>query len=93
MKKIILPLFILFSFAGCAKKKPWTKDALVNDCLKNFYKKNEKEKIFSGMQIPLLCNCMSEKLVAKYKSDDESSKDQAGVSEITQDCVKEMLPK
>jgi hypothetical protein len=81
MKKIIIALFI-FSLTACTAKEPWTKDAMVNKCLGDFNKRNEKEKLFTGMQIPLLCDFVSEKLVAKYKSEAESDKDEAGVKQI-----------
>ena len=45
------------------------------------------------MQIPFLFDCMAEKLVAKYKSDDESSKDEEGVKKISMDCATEVMSK
>ncbi len=92
MKRIFLAFFIV-SLVGCSKKKPWTKDSVVNDCLRELNKKNEQEKRFSGMQIPYLCDCMAEKLVEKYRSDAESSKDKEGVTKISMDCVLEVMSK
>ena len=93
MKKIILFALIAISFAACKPKKPWTEDALVNDCLRTFNERNAKEPRFTGMQIPLLCKCMSEKMVEKYKSESESDKDKDGVTKITQDCLGEVMSK
>ena len=93
MKKIILFAIIAISFAACKPKKPWTEDALVNDCLKTFNERNAKEPRFTGMQIPLLCKCMSEKMIAKYKTEAESDKDQSGVTQITQECLGEVMSK
>ena len=93
MKKILFFVVIAISFAGCKPKKPWTEDALVNDCLKNLNEKNAKEPKFTGMQIPYLCKCMSEKLIAKYKTEAESDKDKDGVSQITQECLGEVMSK
>ena len=91
MKKIFFAIFIL-TLAGCAKKE-WTKDSIVNKCLKDFNKRNEKEKLFNGMQIPLLCDCVADKMLAKYKSASESDKDEAGAMEIGRTCAMEVINK
>lgn len=93
MKNIIVFAIMAISFAACKAKKPWTEDALVNDCLKTFNEKNAKEPKFTGMQIPLLCKCMSEKMIAKYKTEAASDKDQSGVMQITQECLGEVMSK
>lgn len=92
MKKIVLA-FLIFSIAACTNKKPWTKDTIVNDCLREFNKRNEKDQKFTGMQIPLICDCMGEKLSVKYKSDAESSKDEEGVRKISMDCAMDAMSK
>jgi hypothetical protein len=89
MRKFILPVFILI-LSGCAKKE-WTKDALVNDCLGDLNKRNDKEKRFDPARIPYLCNCMADKMIAKYKSEKESARDKEGGEEIGRECVKEVL--
>ncbi len=91
MNKIIF-LFIILALTGCAKKE-WSKQALVNDCLKDFTARNEKEKLFDPAKIPYLCNCISEKMVTKYKSEKESSKDKEGATQIGRDCAMEVLQK
>ena len=92
MKKIIFAIFI-FSLTACSAKKEWTKDSLVNKCLGDFNKRNEKEKKFTGMQIPLLCDCMAKKLVARYKSEAEADKDEEGGMQIGKDCAMEVMSK
>lgn len=91
MKKIVLAIFII-SLAAC-NKKPWTKDSIVNDCLREFNKRNEKDPKFTGMQIPLICDCMSDKLATQYKSDAASSKDKEGVRKISTDCLMQVMAK
>ena len=92
MKKIVGAFFVIL-LAGCSAKKPWTKESIVNDCLRTFNKKNETEKRFTGMQIPYICDCMADKLVVKYKSDKESSADKEGVTKLSVDCYQEVMSK
>ena len=92
MKKLLSAVLIL-SLAACSAKKPWTKDSIVNECLREFNKKNETEKRFTGMQIPNICDCMGEKLSVKYKSDDDADNDKAGVQQISLDCAMEAMSK
>ena len=93
MKKILIVMLIVPSLIGCAKKKAWNKDALTNDCLKDFYKKNEEQKLFDQNKIPYLCDCMTDKLLANYKSMSESDKDKDGVMKIGRDCALDVLNK
>ena len=92
MKKLLLSIVIL-TLIGCAKKKSWTKDALVNDCLGNLIKKNEKEKRYTSMEIALLCDCMADKMLVKYKSVKESNRDKEGGMQIGKECGMEVLNK
>jgi len=92
MKKL-LSAILIFSLAACSAKKPWTKDSIVNECLGEFNKKNETEKKFTGMQIPLICDCMGEKLSVKYKSDNDANKDKEGVQQISIDCAMQVMSK
>ncbi|MCY7310285.1 MAG: hypothetical protein LH619_05870 [Chitinophagaceae bacterium] len=92
MGKLLL-LIITILFMGCATKEEWTKDALVNKCLGDFTKRNEKEKKFSTLQIGLLCDCIAEKMTTKYKTAKEADKDEAGGRQIGQDCATEVMSK
>lgn len=83
---------MIFSITAC-NNKPWNKDTIVNDCLREFNKRNEKEQRFTGMQIPLICDCMGDKLSVAYKSDAESSKDKEGVQKISLDCLRDAMSK
>lgn len=91
MQRLLLMILVL-SFTACSKKK-WDKDTMVNDCLGDFTKKNEKEERFTTMQIAYLCDCVSEKMLIKYKSAKEADKDEEGVKEIGSNCAKEVLNK
>lgn len=83
----------MLSLVACSAKKPWTKDAIVNECLGEFNKRNETEKRYTGMQIPYICDCMGDKLSVKYKSDDEASNDKAGVQQISLECATKVMSK
>lgn len=89
MKKLFLSVIIL-SLIGCADKKAWTKDALVNDCLGDFTKRNEEQKMFTTMQVAKLCDCASEKMLVKYKSLKEFNKDKEGAGQIGAECAQQI---
>ena len=91
MKKLLFSLIVL-SFIAC-RKKEWNKDYMVNQCLGDFRKRNEKEKVFSDMQVAKLCDCVAEKAVAKYKSEAALNKDKAGATAIGQACALELMSK
>lgn len=76
--------------AGCAQDN-MSKDKLVNDCLKNFTKRNETEKRFTQVQLGLLCDCMADKFIAKYKSMKEADKDPEGAQQIGRECGEKLL--
>ena len=45
------------------------------------------------MEIPRLCDCVADKLIAKYKSAAESDKDDEGGRQIGSECVTQVLSK
>lgn len=90
--RLLLLTIITFILAGCTQKK-WDKETLVNDCLRDFTKKNEEEKLFTTMQLANLCDCVSEKFLVKYRSSREADKDEDGAQQIGRDCAIEVMRK
>lgn len=90
MKNLLLA-GIIFLLAGCAEEK-WTKEKLVNDCLRDFTKKNDEQKLFNQVQVGLLCDCVAGKLLVRYKSMKEADNDPDGARKIGGECAKEMMP-
>ena len=91
MIRSILPIVFILSLCSCGAKEKWTKDVVVNKCLADFNKRNEEEKVYSTMQIALLCDCVATKLTTNYKSGSEADKDDAGSTKIGEDCANEVL--
>ena len=89
MRKFALVLLV-FSFVACKQQK-WDKQTLTNDCLKEFNEKNEQQKLFTTLQIANLCDCMSDKMLARYKSVAESNKDKEGGTQIGKECALEVM--
>lgn len=83
---------IIFLLAGCAEEK-WTKEKLVNDCLRDFTKKNDEQKLFTQVQIGHLCDCVAEKLLVKYKSMKEADQDPDGAQKIGSECAVDIMSK
>ncbi len=69
----------------------WKKEKLVNDCLRDFTKKNEQQKLFTQVQIGYLCDCVAEKLMVKYKSMKEADNDPKGAQAIGMECGTEVM--
>lgn len=91
--RMVLIFGSLFLLTGCAAKKKWDKDSLVNDCLRQFTEKNEKEKILTTMQLANICDCLSEKMLVKYSSAAEADKDEAGAEQMGRECAMEVMGK
>lgn len=90
--RLLLFLILLSFFSACTQKK-WDKDTVVNDCLGDFTKRNEKEKIFTTMQLALVCDCIGEKMIQKYKSGKEADADEKGAEQMGRDCALEVMDK
>jgi hypothetical protein len=86
-----LIVFLLLAMTSCADQKKWNKETLVNECLRDFTKKNEENKMFSTMQLANLCDCLADRMVVKYKSFKESDKDEAGMQELGRECAMEVM--
>ena len=84
---------IIFFLNGCMTENKWKKEKLVNDCLRDFTKKNEQQKLFTQVQIGLLCDCVADKLMVKYKSMKEADNDPEGAQQIGKDCGTEVMSK
>jgi hypothetical protein len=94
MRKLMLPLVILFVFASfVACKKPWSKDYLTKKCNTDFKKRNDTAKYFDSTQLVQLCDCIADKMVTRYKSEADADKDSKGAEEIGRDCALTVLKK
>lgn len=89
--KLVLMGCALFMLSGCTAKKKWDKDTLVNDCLRQFTEKNEKEKLLSTMQLANICDCLADKMLVKYKSGAEADKDEAGAEQMGRECALQVM--
>lgn len=92
MKNLLLAGIVML-LAGCKSENKFTKEKLVNDCLRDFTKKNEQQQLFSQVQIGRLCDCVAEKLLVKYKSMKEADKDPEGAKAIGMECGTEVMSK
>jgi hypothetical protein len=90
--QLFLFIALLLTMTGCSQKK-WDKETLVNDCLADFTKKNEEEKIFTQMQLAHICDCLAERMLVKYKSANEADKDEEGMTEMGRACAMDVMEK
>jgi hypothetical protein len=86
-----LLIFLLVTITSCKEQKKWDKDTLVNECLRDFTKKNEEQKLFTTMQLANLCDCVTDRMLVKYKSYKESDKDEKGMEAIGRECAMEVM--
>lgn len=76
--------------AGCEKKE-WSKEYLLEWCNKDFKKINKEQKTFTDEQLTSICDCVANKMFAKYKSMGEAEQDKKGADEIGSECAREVM--
>jgi hypothetical protein len=90
MKKLLY-FFLLVSITSCAKKK-WDKEFLVEDCKKEIKKDKKNSAAMTDAQLDQVCSCAADKMLVKYKSQDEFRKESDEVKEkIGYDCAIQVL--
>jgi hypothetical protein len=89
MKKLLLGMTLL-SLVSCAKKQ-WSKDYLVKKCNKEMKNNKEVNGLVSDENLGKICDCVSEKMFIKYKSESEADKDKMGAEQIGKDCAMAVL--
>lgn len=90
MRKLILPFILVLFITSCSNKK-WSKDYVVKKCNADFSKRDDIKQYFNDAQMKELCDCVGDKMMAKYKSEAEANKDQAGAEQIGGDCARQVL--
>ena len=91
--RYLLLMGFLFTLGACAQKKKWDKATIVNKCLGEFTKQNEKEKRLTTMQLADICDCLGDKMSVKYKTEKEADADKDGVQEMSMNCAMEAMQK
>lgn len=89
MRKLLY-VFLLFAITSCAKKK-WDKAYIAAECQKEMAKDKEINQTLTAQQQTLVCDCSAEKAIAKYKSESEMKKDDAGAEAIGTECAMQVL--
>lgn len=92
MKKFILITVLALSIFSCTNR--WNKESARKTCIEEAKKSlgayaNDSSAL---KMTEKLCDCSTEKMVSKYKSDAEANADAEGLKKITMDCLKELAP-
>jgi hypothetical protein len=88
MKKLFFGAFIL-TLASCAQKD-WSKGYISKKC-KEGMKGNEQSKVLTDEQLGKICDCSAEKMIVKYKTEEEANKDLSGSQEIGLSCAMSVM--
>ncbi len=88
MKKLFFAALVL-TLTGCAQKD-WSKGYIAKKC-KEGMKENEQSKVLTDDQMGKICDCSAEKMVVKYKSEEEANKDISGSQEIGMSCAMSVM--
>ena len=80
MRKLFIPFVLVLFITACGKKQ-WSKSYVVEKCNADFSKRDEIKQYFNAAQMKDLCDCVGDKMMAKYKSEAEANKDQAGAEQ------------
>ena len=84
MKKILLPTLIIFLFS--CTTKPWNKQAAKECCMKD-NKKHIDDGAVTSEKAEKICDCVAEKMYAKYKSEAELNADKYNQMLVGKDCI------
>ena len=92
--RILYISLVAIGFLSCGGKgKKWSKEALNKECIENF-KENEKQiNAFNETQLTSLCDCVTGKMLSRYKSYEEMDKEEnrPEIEEIGMNCALELL--
>ena len=88
-------LFVLLvacftSFTGCAKKE-WNKNYVTKKCIKSLDDEPDLKGKLTTEQTNSICDCVADRMLAKYKSEAESEKDQGAAEMMGQECAIQVL--
>ena len=92
MERKLFLMLIVLCFGSCTKKT-WSKHSLVQECLvgHKYMEEQTGEKRFSETQVKELCGCVADKMLLKYKSEDETKNDSIGARQLAWECKLEVL--
>lgn len=84
MKKLLIPTIAIFFFSCTAK--PWNKEAAKKWCMKD-NKKYIDDGTVTTENATKICDCIAEKMFAKYKSEAELNADKYNQMLVGKECV------
>ena len=90
MRNLFLFVFLILLITACSNKK-WSREYVIDKCNTDIVKQDDIKKYYNDAQIKKLCDCVGDKMMAKYKSESEANKDKAGAEVIGADCAREVL--
>jgi hypothetical protein len=88
MKNVLLIVFVTFLFS-CNSK--WDKEYITSKCNKEMKDKMKGNPLIGDDKMKSICDCMADKMIAKYKTESAANKDEAGASEIGRTCAMEAM--
>ncbi len=84
MKKLPICAFTIFLFS--CNVQPWNKEAAKKWCIED-NKKYIEEGTVTSEKAEKICDCVAEKMYAKYKSEAELNADKYNQMLVGKDCV------
>lgn len=88
----MIPILLAVILVSCGGKS-WNEKYVYDDCLREAKKDSRATEMFSEKKLEDICDCSAEKTIAKYKTESEAKKDQAGLMQIGSECAQEVLSK
>jgi hypothetical protein len=90
MKKLVLPCFTLVLLASCSSSK-WDKETVAAKCKKEMKEEAKGVAALTEDKVSGICDCMADKMVAKYKSEAEAEKNKTEAENIAKECAMSAL--
>jgi hypothetical protein len=88
--KIIFLIAVLTTLLSCGRKSGWTKERAYEKCMNEAIEMPSLDSLIERKNIYKFCNCLSEKAVSKYKTEEESEKDSEGFSLLITFCLEQV---
>jgi hypothetical protein len=88
--RVIFLIGVLATLLSCGRKSGWTKENAYEKCMNEAIEMTSLDSLIERKNIYKLCNCLSEKAVSKYKTEEECEKDSVGFSLLIIFCLEQV---
>ncbi len=86
MTKAIIVVILILAF-GCKPK--WGREKVFNECMDNAKKHYDMSKGNNKIGSETICNCIADKMISKFKTEEEANKSPVDAFTLGDDCKRD----